>query len=161
MHDSIFLDQEGEPMSSHKGPPDKPNKPGDMLIKENLIFMKRKKFYFNSEKNETPSNEIISLNCLKDILKKRNEFQPNMWKNFLNQKNFDLSQLNDIDAQRDLTFKTLNTEENYYKNQLLMPLKRSKSYEKATDNHQGSKPFKKWENPNPKFVEKNLRCFFK
>jgi hypothetical protein len=36
MHDSDFLDQELEPLSSHKGPPDKPIEPEDMIHQKKL-----------------------------------------------------------------------------------------------------------------------------
>jgi hypothetical protein len=44
MHDSDFLDQELEPLSSHKGPPDNPIEPEDMIYQKKLdIDAKMKK----------------------------------------------------------------------------------------------------------------------
>jgi hypothetical protein len=46
MHDSDFLDQDREPMSSHEGPPDKPSKPEEMKYQKNWIRMQKWKKLF-------------------------------------------------------------------------------------------------------------------
>jgi hypothetical protein len=44
MGDSGFRSQEREQLSSHKGPPDKPNKPDEMLDKKEVLLLEKNNF---------------------------------------------------------------------------------------------------------------------
>jgi hypothetical protein len=94
-----------EPLSSHKGPPDKPNKPEDIFIKKNFYSKKQKKFYLFAVENANSDDKFVSLSNLRDNLEKKKAFNDGIWNNFIKADNFDLTQMTDVGIQLDHTLK--------------------------------------------------------